>query len=110
MQTHSSRFVESKPHDVVDHWEDMQGPESGVVELPLHLCWAPNRTFDLSRIGHRRVLVREVLDNGTQEDQANYLNGKIIQSVWADMLLPAATRKRWQDKFPDKLSRVGKHD
>lgn len=97
------RFADSKPYEIVDQWEDLQGPTTGTITLPQHLCWAPYRTLDLSTIGGRRVLVREVMDNGTKQDQAHYLNGKIIQSVWNEMLLPPATRKRWATKFPDKL-------
>ena len=97
------RFADAKPYEIVDQWDDLQGPTTGTITLPQRLCWAPYRTLDLSTIGGRRVLVREVMDNGTKQDQAHYLNGKIIQSVWNKMLLPPATRKRWEAKFPDKL-------
>lgn len=103
-------FPDCKPFEIVDRWEVLQGLSIGIIRLPFRLCWAPNRNLDLSRIGHRCVLVREVLDNGTKEDQARYLNGKIIQSVWSEMLLSPVSRKRWKGKFPDKLPEAGEYD
>ncbi len=110
MQTPHQRFADSKPDEIVNQWKDPQGPTAGPITLPQRLCWAPYRTLDLSTVGGRRVLVREVMDNGTKEDQARYLSGEIIQSVWNEMFLPPATRQRWAAKFPDKLSEVGNYD
>jgi hypothetical protein len=114
MQTPRQRFADSKPYEIVDRWEDLQGPTTGIITLSQRLCWVPYRTLDLSTVGGRRVLVREVIDNGTKEDQARYLSGEVIQSVWDEMLLPPppppGTRRRWAIKFPDKLSEAGNYD
>lgn len=81
---------------------ELRGPDHGVVELPLRLFWsAPDRTFDLGDPYMRRCLYQTVLREASRPaDLATYLHAGTLTRVWADLALPAAVRRAWEDKHP----------
>lgn len=80
---------------------DLQGPKSGVVELPLTLFWSlPDRTFDLGNRSEAVGMYLAVLDAARDPgDLATYLNGELLVELWPDLHLTHAKRRPWETRF-----------
>ena len=86
---------------VVTDLADLQGPATGTVELPLWLCWYPDRTFDLGEPGMLRWMYQTVLREAARaEDLTTYLNGDLLVALWRDLFLPKGVRRAWEDQHP----------
>ena len=80
---------------------DLQGPRSGLAELPLRLFWCADRTFDLDDPGMLRWMYQNVLREATRaEDLTSYLHGDTLVAVWPDLVLPKGVRDAWEDQHP----------
>jgi hypothetical protein len=80
---------------------DLQGPRSGLAELPLRLFWCADRTFDLDDPGMLRWMYQNVLREATRaEDLTSYLHGDTLVAVWPDLVLPEGVRHAWEDRHP----------
>jgi hypothetical protein len=82
--------------------DDLRGPATGTVELPLWLFWScPGHTFDLGDRDMRRWLYETVLREASRpEDLAAYLDGDTLIALWPDLYLPKGVRQAWQDRHP----------
>ena len=67
---------------------DLNGPTSGVVELPLRLYWsAPDRTFSLDDPAERRKVYRIVVREARRPgDLAAFLDGGMLIALWPDIV------------------------
>ncbi len=80
---------------------ELQGPVSGLVELPLWLFWCPDRTFDLDDPAMLRWMYQTVLREASRpEDLAAYLNGDTLVAVWPELFLPRGVRQAWEERYP----------
>ena len=87
---------------VPDRLEDLKGPASGVVELPITLFWSRlDRKFDLEDRYQAIDMYLAVLDRGTVDELASYLNGKLLVELWPDLHLTRAKRLPWQARFAE---------
>jgi hypothetical protein len=82
--------------------DDLRGPATGMVELPLRLFWsAADHTFDLSRPAVLRSVYETVLrEAGRPEDLTAFLNGGRLTEVWPELHLPRGVRQAWEDEHP----------
>ena len=82
--------------------DGLQGPSSGVIELPGRLFWsAPDHTFDLSQRHDALAAYEAVLTEArTPADLAEFLNGELLGAVWGDLHLPDRVRQAWEDAHP----------
>lgn len=82
--------------------EDLRGPATGTVTLPLWLFWScPGYTFDLGDRDMRRWLYETVLREASRpEDLTAYLNGDTLIALWPDLYLPKGVRQAWEDRHP----------
>ncbi|GAA0488394.1 hypothetical protein Ade02nite_72200 [Paractinoplanes deccanensis] len=92
----------AKPVVVPDGLESLTGPTTGVVVLPPHLKWSGSSRYDLGQPGRIVDLYRTVLNEAaTPEDLSQYLDRSTLLALWPTMWLPAALRRRWEDRFPE---------
>ena len=82
--------------------DELVGPASGSVRLPLHLAWSGLTVFDL---GNERLLLglyRIVLTNGVREDLVTYLNADLLLRHWPRLriALGKPVRTCWEARFP----------
>ncbi|WP_024821108.1 hypothetical protein [Arthrobacter sp. 31Y] len=85
---------------VPDSFEDLKGPASGVVELPIHLDWGPVRRYDVGDDASCRTLYQLTLQNsGSTEEMAWFLNAGRLLALWPSMRLPGRCRQLWNDAF-----------
>nr|WBO80989.1 hypothetical protein SBE_004806 [Streptomyces sp. SBE_14.2] len=88
--------------------EELRGPASGVVELPLHVAWSGMTSYDLSKPRQRMGLYRAVLHEGLRDDLPQYLNKDLLLQMWPVLrtLVGRTVRSVWEDAFPDLATRT----
>ncbi len=88
--------------------DELAGPESGSVELPLELAWSGLRAFDLGDVKLLLGLYRIVLNNGSRDDFVRYLNREHLVRHWPILrkMLGRGVRETWEEAFPE-LRRSG---
>jgi transcriptional regulator with XRE-family HTH domain len=97
-----------RPALVVPDLADLQGPDAGIVELPLWLFWSrPDRTFDLNEPEMRKWMYEIVLrEAGSVEDLTTYLDRDTLIALWPRLYLPKGVRRAWEDRHPALRSEV----
>ena len=87
---------------VPDSLDDLKGPGSGVVELPITLFWSrPDRKFSLDDRYQAIDMYLAVLDRGSVDELATFLNRKLLVELWPDLHLTRAKRLPWQARFAE---------
>jgi hypothetical protein len=83
---------------------DLNGPATGVLELPQWLCWslpADKRRFDLADPHQVRAAYEYVIDAArTQADLADWLNAGLLASVWGQLGMGRVKRQKWETALP----------
>lgn len=86
---------------VVTDLDDLRGPTTGTIRLPLRLFWYPDRTFDLDEPGMLQWVYQTVLrEAAREEDLTTYLDGDTLVTLWRDLFLPKGVRRAWEDQHP----------
>ncbi|WP_244188218.1 hypothetical protein [Streptomyces regalis] len=88
--------------------DELKGPDSGRVELPLHLAWSGLRVFDIGDVKLLLGLYRIVLNNGSRDDFVHYLNAGLLVRHWPILrkMLGRGVRSTWEESFPELLRPV----
>jgi hypothetical protein len=97
--TARQRFA-ARPVAVVADLDDLQGPTTGIAELPMELFWNLDRRFDLSRPANLRWMYENVLREAARPEELRYLNGDMLVAVWQKLYLPKSVRLAWEDAHP----------
>ncbi|MCI0142162.1 hypothetical protein KNN17_11285 [Arthrobacter bambusae] len=98
---HRHTIADSLVYLVPDELDDLHGPAAGTVELPLHLDWGPERTYNLDDAGSCSVLYQLTLQNsGSIEEICRIVNAGRLTALWSTMILPARCRQLWETSFP----------
>ena len=82
--------------------EDLRGPATGVVELPVRLYWsAGSRSFDLTSRHEAADMYEAVLGAASsREDLVRYLDAELLVRVWPVLGMSRAKRAAWESQFP----------
>lgn len=85
------------------HLEELSGPATGAVELPLYLAWSGLRRFEVSDEKLLLGLYRIVLMNGLRDDLIGYLNAELLVKHWPRLriALGKPVRLCWEQHFPE---------
>lgn len=91
------------PEKLPDSLDDLVGPASGVVTLPLHVCWTGMNTFDLSVFKHRLVMYHTVITEGQARDYVDFLNRHHLLTDWYVLRnsFGPTYRDPWEDRFAE---------
>lgn len=83
--------------------DDLAGPSSGTVQLPLHVAWSGQTAFNLDLPKARMHMYRIVLAEGQRGDVAAYLNRDLLLRQWPTLrnLVSRTVRKVWEATFPE---------
>ncbi|WP_127500963.1 hypothetical protein [Actinoplanes solisilvae] len=80
---------------------ELNGPTSGLVELPLRLWWGPRSAFDLAQPTMLAWMYENVLREAIRvEELRGYLHGATLVRVWPELNLPRAVRAAWEARHP----------
>jgi hypothetical protein len=94
-------YEDGRPYTVPDSLEELTGPTSGVVELPLRLDWSEQGTYHLSDPRQRNLMYEVVIREAMRvEDLRTYLHGPTLRKVWRRLWLPRKVRTLWESRFP----------
>jgi hypothetical protein len=88
--------------------DELTGPTSGQVALPLHIAWSGMRTYDLDRPRQRMSLYRVVLAEGQRDDLVSFLDADLLLKQWPALrtLVSRHIRTVWEEAFPELADRV----
>lgn len=94
-------YEDGRPYTVPDSLEELTGPISGVVELPLRLDWSEQGRYDLSDPRQRNLMYEVVIRESMRvEDLRAFLHGATLARVWRRLWLPRKVRSLWESQFP----------
>jgi len=87
--------------------EDLAGPTSGTVDLPLHVVWSGLSSFSLEQPKVRMGLYRVVLTEGQREDLVSFLNKDLLVVQWPVLrrLVSRHLCEVWEEAFPELAER-----
>jgi hypothetical protein len=83
--------------------DDLTGPGSGTVQLPLHVAWSGQTVFNLEMPKACMHMYRIVLAEGQRSDVAAYLNRDLLLGQWPVLrnLVSRTVQKVWESAFPE---------
>src|SRR5437868_6800386 len=94
-----------RPYVVPATLEELTGPIRGVISLPRHLDWGPERSYDLEQLADARLMYMRVIREGaTPDDLRHLLNVARLRRLWTELVLPPRVRALWLDRFPELLT------
>lgn len=94
-------FRDVKPYDVPGSLNDLRGPSSGLLQLPHHVHWGPDRRIDLDVAGDRLSGYQAVISEGDAKDQQDLLNATILRREWSALVLAPRLRLLWESALPE---------
>lgn len=99
---HRHTIADSLVYLVPDAFAGLKGPATGSVELPLHLDWGPERSYNVDDDGSCSVLYQVTLQNsGSIEEICRIVQAERLTDLWPTMILPARCRQVWETSFPE---------
>ncbi len=96
----------SRPVFSIVDLEQMHGPLSGLVHLPLAVYSSgagPAEQFDFADPDDRRAAYQIVLTSGDADDAARLLDAGELLRLWPSMWLPAHVRRAWEPHLAGRL-------
>lgn len=94
-------YAANRPYFVANSLDDLHGPTTGVVTLPVWLDWSPRPEYDLDNPRRLARYYEVVLREGTPEAFADYLDGATLKRVWVELYLSVRVRALWEGRFPE---------
>lgn len=95
-------YSEHRPYVVADSLDELVGPTTGLVELPLRLDWSEQGTYNLAEPRELNLMYEVVLREAMDiQDLRRYLNGPMLRAVWRQLFLPRRVRDLWEERFPE---------
>lgn len=80
--------------------DELRGPVTGVVRLPLRLYWSgpdpQGVEWDVGRSDRRARLYEVVLREGTRDDVRRLVDGRELIKLWDQLYLPDWLRAAWE--------------
>ena len=96
-------FQDTKPYEVVESLDNLRGPASGMIELPLYVR-AMSREFrqvDLDNADERIAAYNDILQEGTLSDIVELVNTRLLIKDWLQQRLPRRVVDRWESRFSE---------
>jgi hypothetical protein len=104
MSTNAARVAYSRPYVLPETLEELQGPTSGLVVLPLSLAWTGRRQFNLDRPPDLTRMYKVVLHEAHDvEDLRRFLNSNVLVRRWDEIRPGRTVRALWEARFPELL-------
>lgn len=96
------RITDVKPYAFPESLDDLHGPATGSVELPVRILWAPgSKVLSLDEEGSRTCAYQAVLAEGNAKDICHYINKDLLISIWPSLSLPIRVAKGWETRFAE---------
>jgi hypothetical protein len=95
-------YEDGRPYTLPESLDELSGPTTGVVELPLRLDWSEQGRYDLADGRQLNLMYERVIRESMRvEDLRAYLDGPTLARVWRQLWLPRKVRRLWESRFHD---------
>jgi hypothetical protein len=94
-------YGERRPVTLPDSLDQLVGPTTGTIDLPIHLDWSGKPSYNLDSARRTETLYATVLAEAADpDDLGRYLNRDRLIALWPTMWLPPKIRRLWEQRFP----------
>ena len=101
-----SGYADQRPYVVIESFDELCGPTSGIVTLDQRLHWSGIATFDLEDPRRQAMLYETVLREASDVgDLVWWLDSAMLVRLWPALVLPRQVRGLWQSRF-EQLGRT----
>ena len=91
-----------KQYVVAERLDDLRGQTEGTVNLPQHLDWSGNASYDLDKPARLASMYRTVLNEASSTDDLRaWIDGRLLVQLWPTLWLPPQLRRLWESRFPE---------
>ncbi len=88
-----------RPAVVARTLDELTGPTTGIVELPVRLMWSSERAFDLGDPDELLWMYENVLRETTRvEDLRELIHAGTLRRLWPLLNLPRGVRLAWEGR------------
>jgi hypothetical protein len=89
-----------KEYFVPDSLDELKGPRTGKVNLPIDIYWGPFPEIDLADDAQAARAYRAIINQGTISQIRTLLNPNRLLQLWPKLTLPRKVIDSWQNQFP----------
>lgn len=90
------------PYVVPDSLDDLQGPTSGVVELPQAIDPLTGTRYNLDNLDEQVSMYSRVISEASRTDElARYLNRDVLVQLWPSLTLSRFCVRKWNARFSE---------
>ena len=101
MPAEPGAYEAARPYVVIEELDELAGPATGVVELPVTLDWGPRPIYDLSDPARRQRFYTVVIREAQKpDDLRRHLNRDLLIELWPGLVLPERCTAAWNAQFP----------
>lgn len=97
-------YRDTKPYSAPKSLDELRGPRSGRMELPVNVYWGPQAVVDLDSVSGVVKAYQATLREGRVVDQVDLLNRELLLQVWSELMLPGRVRDLWETRFPELMT------
>jgi hypothetical protein len=91
-----------KQYVVAERLDELRGQTEGTVDLPQHLDWSGNASYDLDKPARLASMYRTVLNEASSTDDLRaWIDGRLLVQLWPTLWLPPQLRRLWESRFPE---------
>lgn len=95
-------YADNRPYLLPETLDELTGPVTGAILLPLHLDWSERIALHLDDPAERKLMYQRVIREASRtDDLCLYLNAEVLRDIWPVLYLPVQVRRLWEDRFPD---------
>ena len=93
-------YRDVKPFAMPRSLDELHGPATGVIILPIWADWAPGeRAYDVAT-PQRRHAYEQIIGEGTRQLQDDLLNPWLLEDSWPILGMDMKIRDAWEERFP----------
>jgi hypothetical protein len=92
-------YRDIKPYEAPDSLDELRGPKSGLLTLPIDVYWGPTPVVNLDSVGGVVMAYQATISEGSAADQEKLLNRELLIEIWPRLALPARARAIWETRF-----------
>ncbi len=82
-------YRDIKPHDAPQSLDELRGPRSGLITLPIDVYWGLTPIVNLDSVGGVVLAYQATISEGQAGDQIELLNRDLLIEIWPRLVLPA---------------------
>ena len=96
------RFRDLKPYYTVDSLDDLEGPERGMITLPVSIFWSSKHsTFNMDDSADRHQAYSALLSNAQAPQLRQFVNRERLVEDWAAIGLDQRIVDLWNSRHPE---------